>query len=119
MYDIHTYEDVPQTPEPHGDRALVLGEYGGVGLLVPGHLWFPERTNKIYQTATDQADYLARYKRKFDEVVRQYREAGLSAAVYTQTSDVEGELNGLLTYDREVEKLPAATFAEMAGPLRP
>lgn len=119
MYDIHTYEEVPLTPAPHGNRALVVGEYGGVGLLVPGHIWFPERTNKIYQTATDKADYLARYKRKFDEIVRQYREAGLSAAVYTQTTDVEGELNGMLTYDREVEKLPAKDFAEMAKPLKP
>ncbi|MDG2533482.1 glycoside hydrolase family 2 TIM barrel-domain containing protein [Sphingomonas sp. HITSZ_GF] len=119
MYDIHTYEEVPLTPEPHGKRALVLGEYGGVGLLVPGHIWFPERTNKIYQTASDKADYLARYKRKLDEVIRQYREAGVSAAVYTQTTDVEGELNGMLTYDREVEKLPAKTFADIAAPLKP
>ena len=119
MYDIHTYQEVPQRPEPHGNRALVIGEYGGVGLTVPGHIWFPDRANKIYQTAGDTADYQARYKRKFDEVVRQAREAGLSASVYTQTTDVEGELNGLLTYDREVEKLPAATFADMAQPLKP
>ena len=119
MYDIHTYEEVPKTPEPHGSRALVIGEYGGVGLLIPGHIWFPERENRIYQTAKGKDEYLERYKRKFDEVVRQYREAGLSASVYTQTTDVEGELNGLLTYDREVEKLPAETFADMARPLKP
>ena len=97
----------------------LIGEYGGVGLLIPGHIWFPERENRIYQTAKGKDEYLERYKRKFDEVVRQYREAGLSAAVYTQTTDVEGELNGLLTYDREVEKLPAETFADMAKPLKP
>jgi beta-galactosidase/beta-glucuronidase len=119
MYDIHTYDELPRTPAPHGDRALVIGEFGGVGLAVPGHMWFPDRTNKIYQTATDKADYLARYKRKFDEVVRQYREAGVSASVYTQTTDVEGELNGMLTYDRDVEKLPAQSFADMAKPLKP
>jgi beta-galactosidase/beta-glucuronidase len=119
MYDIHTYEETPKTPEPHGNRALVIGEYGGVGLGTPGHIWFPDRENKIYQTAKAKDEYLARYKRKFDEVVRQYREAGLSASVYTQTTDVEGELNGLLTYDREVEKLPAETFADMAKPLKP
>jgi beta-galactosidase/beta-glucuronidase len=119
MYDIHTYQEVPQTPEAHGNRALVIGEYGGVGLLLPGHIWFPDRENKIYQTAKAKDEYLERYKRKFDEVVRQYREAGLSASVYTQTTDVEGELNGLLTYDREVEKLPAESFADMAKPLKP
>lgn len=117
VYDIHTYGEVPETPTPHGPRALVLGEYGGVGLPIEGHLWFPQRESKIYQVAQTPDEYLARYKRKFDEVVRQARENGVSAAVYTETTDVEGELNGLLTYDRAVEKLPAATFAKMAEPL--
>lgn len=116
VYDIHTYDEVPTTPVAHGDRALVLGEYGGVGLAVPGHLWFPDRDLKIYQVAKTKEDYLARYKRKFEEVIRQAREAGVSAAVYTQTTDVESELNGLLTYDREVAKFPAETFAEIARP---
>ena len=117
VFDIHTYEEVPNTPVAHGPRALVLGEYGGVGLAVPGHLWFPERKLKIYQVAQNKEEYLSRYKRKFDEVIRQAKEAGVSAAVYTQTTDVEGELNGLLTYDREVAKFPAETFAEIAQPL--
>jgi beta-galactosidase/beta-glucuronidase len=117
VFDIHTYEEVPKTPIAHGGRALVLGEYGGVGLAVSGHLWFPERESKIYQVAQTPEEYLARYQRKFDEVVRQAKEAGVSAAVYTQTTDVEGELNGLLSYDREVEKLPAETFARIAEPL--
>lgn len=117
VFDIHTYEEVPNTPVAHGSRALVLGEYGGVGLAVPGHLWFPERDLKIYQVAKTPEEYLERYKRKFEEVIRQAKEAGVSAAVYTQTTDVESELNGLLSYDRAVEKFPAATFAEIAQPL--
>ncbi|WP_198683616.1 glycoside hydrolase family 2 protein [Peristeroidobacter agariperforans] len=117
IFDIHTYEEVPTTPVAHGPRALVVGEYGGVGLAVRGHLWFPDRDLKIYQVAQTPEDYLARYKRKFEEIIRQAKEAGVSAAVYTQTTDVESELNGLLTYDREVEKFPAATFAEIARPL--
>jgi beta-galactosidase/beta-glucuronidase len=117
VFDIHTYEEVPNTPDAHGPRALVLGEYGGVGLAVPGHLWFPERDLKIYQVAKTPEEYLERYKRKFAEVIRQAKEAGVSAAVYTQTTDVESELNGLLSYDREVEKFPAKTFAEIAQPL--
>lgn len=117
VYDIHTYDEVPVAPEPHGDRPLVTGEYGGVGLAVAGHMWFPDRNNRIYQVATDPADYRARYKRKFDEIVRQAKTIGLSASVYTETSDVEGELNGLLTYDRAVAKLPPEDLAEMAAPL--
>ncbi len=117
VYDIHTYDEVPIAPEPHGDRVLVTGEYGGVGLPVPGHLWFTDRDARIYQFATDTNDYRARYKRKFDAIVKQAKENGLAAAVYTETSDVEGELNGLLTYDRAVSKLPPAEFKAMAAPL--
>ncbi len=117
VYDIHTYEEVPNAPEPNARRAIVLGEFGGIGLPVEGHLWFPDKRNWGYQTAKDRDDYLQRYRRKYAEVVRQARELGLSAAVYTQTSDVEGEVNGLLTYDREASKLPAATFAEVHAPL--
>jgi len=117
VYDIHTYDEVPIAPEPHGDRPLVTGEFGGVGLPVPGHLWFTDRDARIYQFATDTADYRARYKRKFDAIVKQAKEIGLSASVYTETTDIEGELNGLLTYDRAVAKLPPAEFKAMAAPL--
>ena len=116
VFDIHTYEDVPHTPIRHSDRAIVLGEYGGVGRPIDGHLWRDDK-RWSYQVTSDPKDYIARYRRKFDEVVRQARENGLSASVYTQTTDVEGEINGLLTYDREVAKAPAAEFARMAAPL--
>src|SRR3546814_8501991 len=72
---------------------------------------------RIYQFATDKEDYRRRYKIKFDEIIRQAKELGLAASVYTETSDVEGELNGLLTYDRAVSKLSAEDFAEIAKPL--
>lgn len=117
VYDIHTYEEVPIAPEPHGDRPLVTGEYGGVGLPVPGHLWFTDRDARIYQFATDTDDYRARYRKKFDAIVRQAKEIGLSASVYTETTDIEGELNGLLTYDRAVAKLPPAELKALAAPL--
>ncbi len=117
VYDIHTYEEVPIAPEPHGDRPLVTGEYGGVGFPVPGHLWFTDRDARIYQFATDAADYRARYKRKFDAIVKQAKDIGLAASVYTETTDIEGELNGLLTYDRAVAKLPPAELKAMAAPL--
>ncbi len=117
LFDIHTYEDVPHVPERHTHRAIVIGEYGGIGLPIEGHLWFPANRNWGYQTAKDQDDYRQRYQRKFAEIIRQAREVGLSAAVYTQTTDVEGEINGLMTYDREVPKMPAADFALVHAPL--
>jgi beta-galactosidase/beta-glucuronidase len=118
IYSMHTYDEMPRTPKAQKDRPIVLGEYGGVGFSVDGHLWFPERRQNIYQIAQTPTDYLARYTRKFNEVVRQAKKNGLSAAVYTETSDVEGEVNGLLTYDREVVKIPAETLAKLAAPLK-
>jgi beta-galactosidase/beta-glucuronidase len=117
MFDIHTYEDVPHTPARQSARAIVIGEYGGIGMPVAGHVWRPGKDNWGYQTARDAADWLARYRRKMDEVIRQARENGLSASVYTQTSDVEDEVNGLLTYDRAAPKAPAANLARIAAPL--
>ncbi|WBY09201.1 hypothetical protein PIB19_07635 [Sphingomonas sp. 7/4-4] len=117
MFDIHTYEDVPKVPTRQADRAIVIGEYGGVGRPIENHLWRAGKRNWSYQVAKDADDYLARYRRKFEEVVRQAKLHGLSASVYTQTTDVEGEINGLLTYDREVAKAPAEAFARMARPL--
>jgi beta-galactosidase/beta-glucuronidase len=117
LYDIHTYEEVPNSPTLREGRAIVLGEFGGIGLPIEGHLWFPDKRNWGYQTAKDREDFRARYTRKYAEVIRQARQLGLSAAVYTQTSDVEGEVNGLLTYDREVSKLPVADFARIHAPL--
>ncbi|WNO52904.1 glycoside hydrolase family 2 protein [Stakelama saccharophila] len=119
VYDIHTYEDVPKTPAHQANRALVLGEYGGIGLPVDGHIWRPGKKNWGYQVARDEADYVARFRRKMDEVIRQAKAAGLSAAVYTQTTDVEDEINGLLTYDRAEPKAPAETLSRIAAPLWP
>jgi beta-galactosidase/beta-glucuronidase len=116
VFDIHTYEDVPHTPAFHANRAIVLGEYGGIGYPMPGHLW---RENKTwsYQVAKTPEDYLARFRVKMDQVIKEAKEDGLSASVYTQTTDVEGEINGLLTYDRAQSKAPAEDLARIAAPL--
>ena len=54
-----------------------------------------------------EAELIAAYSVKFNEITRQVKDVGISGAIYTQTSDVEGEVNGLLTYDRKVKKIPA------------
>ena len=117
MYDIHTYQEVPLQPEPKKDRAIVIGEYGGVGWPLPDHLWNPKMRNWGYQTYQNKDDYLKALRHKIEALVPMKQKLGLSAAVYTQTTDVEGEVNGLMTYDRKVIKVDPAVLREMNAPL--
>ena len=118
VFDIHTYEDVPNTPTRQSMRAIVIGEYGGIGMPVAGHIWRPGKKNWGYQVATGEEDYLARFRRKMAGVIRAAREDGLSASIYTQTTDVEDEINGLLTYDRARAKAPPEALSAIAAPLQ-
>lgn len=106
--DIHSYPG-PDMPKVEDRRAAVLGEFGGLGLAVAGHLWQAEG-NWGYLDFDDAKAYEARYA----ELVKSLYplvDRGLAAAVYTQTSDCEIEVNGLMTYDRSVLKLDPARFA--------
>jgi beta-galactosidase/beta-glucuronidase len=105
MYDIHTYHETPLSPEKKSDRAVVVGEYGGVGWPIQEHLWNPQMRNWGYQTYQDKAAYLAALRKKMEALVPMKEKLGLSAAVYTQTTDVEGEVNGFMTYDRKFIKV--------------
>jgi beta-galactosidase/beta-glucuronidase len=113
IYDIHSYQVQVTIPPIDVNRASVLGEYGGVGYPVPDHLWNPEMRNWGYQTYHSAEELFDAYKHKFEQVVEMYKNSGLSGAVYTQTTDVEGEVNGLMTYDREVIKFPIDIMKEM------
>jgi hypothetical protein len=106
--DIHSYPGPDMRPVEE-KRASVLGEFGGLGLPLAGHLWQTER-NWGYRNFDDTEAYRARYTELL-RAVYGLVDKGLAAAVYTQTSDCEGEVNGLLTYDREVLKLDPARFA--------
>jgi hypothetical protein len=117
LFDIHTYQPDPLQPEQKADRAIVLGEYGGVGWPVPDHLWNPSMRNWGYQTYQDQPAYLAALRKKMQALVPMKDKLGVSAAVYTQTTDVEGEVNGLLTYDRKFVKVDPALLREINAPL--
>lgn len=108
----HTYEEIPLTPDNDAKRAMVIGEYGGVGWPLTGHLWNPEMRNWGYQTYQTKETYLAAFRKKIEAIISM-KPLGLSAAVYTQTSDVEGEINGLVTYDRRVVKVEPAYMAEL------
>lgn len=117
FYDIHTYQEEPHAPTPKADRVVVIGEFGGIGWPIKGHLWNPEMRNWGYQTYQSADEVLNAYQKKYAKIIEYYQKQALSAAVYTQTTDVEGEVNGLLTYDREVIKIPVETLRKIHAPL--
>lgn len=106
VYDIHNYPSTSMVlPEFTNDRVAVLGEFGGLGLPVQGSLWNPEMNNWGYKNMDGSIELLADYSRLMYDLETLIAQ-GLSAAIYTQTTDVEGEVNGLITYDREKVKMP-------------
>jgi len=107
--DMHKYPG-PGSPEPEEKRAVVLGEFGGLGLPVPGHTWQAEK-NWGYRSYTNSAALTSAYVVLVQKLFPLIEEKGLSAAVYTQTTDVEIEVNGLMTYDRELVKMDLATVS--------
>ena len=100
--DIHHYPE-PRTPEPEEDRAIVLGEFGGLGFPVEKHTWVEEGWG--YRSMKSFNELLDQYEQFYSTVWQFKDDPGLSAAVYTQITDVETETNGLMTYDRKIIKL--------------
>jgi len=102
ILDMHNYPQ-PKMGLYDSKRVNVLGEYGGIGLPLEGHLWETGRNwgyvqYKTSKEATDAYIILA-------EQLLELIPYGYSGAVYTQTTDVESEVNGLMTYDRKVMKM--------------
>ncbi len=106
ILDLHNYPGpVMAKPEVFGSKqALVLGEFGGLGLPLEGHTWL-DKNNWGYRTFQD-ADTLFKTYSVYLDQIGAFIIRGLSAAIYTQTTDVEIETNGLMTYDRKVVKVP-------------
>jgi beta-galactosidase/beta-glucuronidase len=105
VIDLHSYPD-PAMPRPDlfgAKEALVCGEFGGLGFQVDGHMW--QQKNWGYQSFGTPDSLFMRYTTLTDKLEYLIKN-GLSAAVYTQTTDVEGEMNGFMTYDRKVMKMP-------------
>ena len=90
-------------PKPEEKRAVSLGEFGGKGLFVRGHMW-PVR-NDAYEMMINKEQLSDTYVYLLSELEQMIKYFGLSTAIYTQTTDVEHEVNGLVTYDRQVEKM--------------
>ena len=104
VHDIHRYPG-PAAPPVEKNRAAVLGEFGGLGLPVKGHTWQDEK-NWGYRSYKTRDDLTAAYVTLIDNL-RSLIAGGLAAAVYTQTTDVEIEVNGMMTYDRAMIKMDA------------
>ena len=110
ILDLHNYPG-PDMYLFDGQRATVLGEYGGIGLALEGHLWNTEK-NWGYVQFKNSKEVTDEYV-KYAESLLKFIKSGFSAAVYTQTTDVEGEINGLMTYDRKVIKIEEPRVREI------
>jgi len=106
VYDVHDYQG-PGLPNPDAQRAAIDGEHGGLTLGVPDHVW-PNTPINPYGAVKDRAALIDGYVAN-TAVLRDKGPAnGVSGSVYTQITDVEGEHNGLYTYDRKIEKVDEA-----------
>jgi beta-galactosidase/beta-glucuronidase len=102
VIDIHSYTG-PDSPKPEANRAAVLGEFGGLGLPIKGHIW--DNKSWGYKNMLNRNEFLKYYKKLYEKVWLLESDPGLSAAVYTQLTDVETEVNGLMSYDRKIIKI--------------
>ncbi len=103
MIDFNQYVG-PATPSPENDRVSADGEHGGFGLKVPGHMWFGD-SGHAYEMTPNKETLTRRYVENQRDVLKAANSCGISAAIYTQITDVEHEVNGFFTYDRQVEKM--------------
>lgn len=112
ILDLHNYP-APDMYLYDAQRATVLGEYGGIGMVVKGHIWEPDRNWGYIQfnSPEEVTDEYVKYAEQLLELIGR----GFSAAVYTQTTDVEIEVNGLMTYDRKVIKMQEDRVKEING----
>ncbi|CAJ1403677.1 unnamed protein product [Effrenium voratum] len=116
MVDHHNYPEPTFPMEPMDDRfrdyVKVIGEFGGHGLVLPAeHLWQTAKKHWGYDVLQDISELEAKYQGSIQNLCHWMRR-GIAAGVYTQTTDVECEVNGLLSYDRKVTKLGAAVLAK-------
>jgi hypothetical protein len=115
MTDVHSYPD-PMMPIRLEGMAQVCGEFGGIGVFIPGHQWLTGSAWGYIQEKP--AALMAKYK-IMNQHLQLFEKQGLSGSIYTQPFDVEGEQNGLMTYDREVVKIPFAELRKIHAPLNP
>ncbi|USX53442.1 AbfB domain-containing protein [Lentzea sp. HUAS12] len=116
IVDWHVYTG-PDAPRPSSTRVSVLGEFGGIGLRTPGHEYSPKNDFFAYEQVFSAAQLNDRYTGMVRDVKQLMTTKGLSAYVYTEITDVEGEYNGLLTYDRRLQKVDTNQLRAAHGDL--
>ena len=115
MTDVHAYPD-PMLPIKQSGKAQVCGEFGGIGVFIPDHQW---NTGSAWGYINEKpAAFKAKYTVMNDHL-KLFEKEGLSGSIYTQPFDVEGEQNGIMTYDREVVKIPFAALRKIHSALNP
>ncbi|WP_030440277.1 glycoside hydrolase family 2 [Actinoplanes subtropicus] len=105
VIDFHQYLG-PASPAPSGNRVAIDGEHGGFGLRTANHMWFGD--GQAYEMEPDSDALTSKYVANQQAVITSAEYCGISAAIYTQITDVEAELNGFFTYDRQVAKMDLA-----------
>jgi hypothetical protein len=113
--DIHSYPDPMNAPKMEG-KTRVLGEFGGIGVFVPDHQW---NVNSAWGYINVTPSALKGKYTVMNQHVKLLEKEGLSASIYTQPFDVEGEQNGLMTYDRAIVKIPFEDLRKIHGLLVP
>lgn len=111
IIDVHHYP-TPAMNVFEGKFINVLGEYGGIGYPVIGHTWEIDRKWGYGKNKKSSEEVMKQYE-EYAEMLKVFVQTGCAAAVYTQTTDVEGEVNGLMTYDRAVIKVDIPAIAEI------
>jgi hypothetical protein len=111
VIDFHQYLG-PASPVPDATRVAIDGEHGGLGLRTPGHEWFTDGRSFAYEMTPDSATLTRRYVEVGEDLER-LATCQLSAGVYTQLTDVEAEVNGFVTYDRQVVKMDVDRVREV------
>jgi beta-galactosidase/beta-glucuronidase len=111
---LHVYFKALKLPKLDPKRASILSEFGGYSLTLPGHVW-NEKKKFGYRFYDSREELAEAYEALINEQLIPLIPQGLAGAVYTQTTDVEIEINGYLTYDREVEKMDAGRLREVHG----
>jgi len=115
MTDVHAYPD-PMNSLKQAGKAQVVGEFGGIGVFIPNHQWNPGSQWGYVQEKP--AGLKAKYT-IMNQHLKIFEGQGMSGSIYTQPFDVESEQNGLMTYDREVIKIPFAELRKIHSQLNP
>ncbi|GAA0799171.1 AbfB domain-containing protein [Spirilliplanes yamanashiensis] len=113
VIDDHHYVGPAMTRLPSDTRIAVLGEYGGLGMRAPGHEWNPAGPHYSPEWLPDFNALTGRYVQTAAQLIDLITTRGMSASVYTEPTDVENELNGFFTYDRQVRKMDFARVREV------